>query len=78
MSIGSSKTLLQEMAQLLESDLTEAMNRLEALHTTWLIHRFMKNSNGWKSKSKALTRTCFENVQTIAEAGNIAIGRRRW
>ena len=27
------KTLLQEMAQLLESDLTEAMNRLEALNT---------------------------------------------
>ncbi len=61
------KTLLQEMAQLLESDLTEAMNRLEALN------RLLANSSvkeEFKRLEKQIesfdTDTALKTVETIA------------
>ena len=61
------KTLLQEIAQLLESDLTEAMNRLEALN------RHLANSSvkeEFKRLEKQIesfdTDTAFKTVETIA------------
>ncbi len=61
------KTLLQEMAQLLESDLTEAMNRLEALN------RLLANSSvkeEFKRLEKQIesfdTDTALKTLETIA------------
>ncbi len=62
------KTLLQEIAQLLESDLTEAMNRLEALH------RHLANSSVYeefkrleKQVESFDTDSALKSVETIAE-----------
>ena len=61
------KTLLQEIAQLLESDLTEAMNRLEALN-----HHLANSSvyEEFKRLEKQVesfdTDTALKTVETIA------------
>jgi hypothetical protein len=62
------KTLLQEMTQLLESDLTEAMNRLEALN------RHLANSSVYeefkrleKQVESFDTDSALKTVEAIAE-----------
>jgi exonuclease VII large subunit len=64
---GAVKTLLQEIAQLLESDLTEAMNRLEALN------RHLANSSVYdefkrleKQVESFDTDAALKTVETIA------------
>lgn len=61
------KTLLQEIAQLLESDLTEAMNRLEALN------RHLANSSVWEEFQRLEKQVeSFDTDSALKTAENIA------
>ena len=68
------KPLLQEMAQLLESDLTEAMNRLEALR------QHLANSSAYeefkrleKQVESFDTDSALKSVEAIARALDIEL-----